>query len=70
MHQAALRLAFRSVCRGWAWAPRWLPAGMGPLFGVSGCPRRPVTLAWAVGVAVAHSGRLWGPAALPEGARE
>eukprot|EP00969_Alexandrium_andersonii_P318515 14069837-Alexandrium_andersonii.AAC.1 len=39
--QAALCLAFRSVCRGWTWAPRWLPAGVGPLFGVSGCARCP-----------------------------
>eukprot|EP00969_Alexandrium_andersonii_P203265 8982023-Alexandrium_andersonii.AAC.1 len=37
---------------------------MGPLFGISGCPRCPVTLAMAVGAAVAHSGRLRGPAIL------
>eukprot|EP00969_Alexandrium_andersonii_P108119 4770460-Alexandrium_andersonii.AAC.1 len=24
--QADLRGAFRVVCRGWAWAPRWAPA--------------------------------------------
>eukprot|EP00969_Alexandrium_andersonii_P211414 9336939-Alexandrium_andersonii.AAC.1 len=34
--QADLRGAFRTVCRGWAWAPSWAPAAMGLCFGVWG----------------------------------
>eukprot|EP00969_Alexandrium_andersonii_P171300 7572414-Alexandrium_andersonii.AAC.1 len=46
---SAFRLAHRSVYRGWAWAPAWLPPGVGPLFGISGILRRPVIVALSVG---------------------
>eukprot|EP00969_Alexandrium_andersonii_P065927 2907434-Alexandrium_andersonii.AAC.1 len=62
--QSALRMAHRTVCRGWAWAPAWLPAGAGP----ASDPRCPATLALSARAAVAHSGELRGPRSLSEGA--
>eukprot|EP00969_Alexandrium_andersonii_P158280 6993716-Alexandrium_andersonii.AAC.1 len=38
------------------------------VFGVAGCPRCPLTVAVAVGAAVARGGRWWGPPAFPKSA--
>eukprot|EP00969_Alexandrium_andersonii_P133834 5918999-Alexandrium_andersonii.AAC.1 len=63
-----LKCAYRTANKGWAWAPYWLPVAVGMFFGVTGCPRCPVTVAAAVGAAVHRCGRWWGPPSFLTGA--
>eukprot|EP00969_Alexandrium_andersonii_P292629 12933611-Alexandrium_andersonii.AAC.1 len=44
----ALLSAFQVACRGWGWAPVWLPAALGPCYSVQGAPHCPVVTALSV----------------------
>eukprot|EP00969_Alexandrium_andersonii_P078909 3479625-Alexandrium_andersonii.AAC.1 len=55
----ALLASLKVVCRGWGWAPSWLPCALGPCYGLRGAPRCPLVTALAVAQAVLLSGNAW-----------